>query len=66
MWNAEGKKEDTIAIIPDRSYAGFYAAYVEEMKQNGALDPKTIGSVPNVGLMAQKQKNMVRMTKHSK
>mgnify|MGYP002142918689 FL=1 len=54
MWNAEGKEEDTIAIIPDRAYAGFYSACIEEMKENGALDPKTIGSVPNVGLMAQK------------
>ena len=54
MWNTEGKEEDTIAIIPDRSYAGFYSACIDEMKQNGALDPKTIGSVPNVGLMAQK------------
>nr|MCU0350076.1 NADP-dependent isocitrate dehydrogenase [Flavobacterium sp.] len=54
MWNAEGKEEDTIAIIPDRSYAGFYAACIEEMKKNGALDPTKIGSVPNVGLMAQK------------
>jgi isocitrate dehydrogenase len=54
MWNAEGKEEDTIAIIPDRSYAGFYAACIDEMKKNGALDPTKIGSVPNVGLMAQK------------
>ncbi|KGO90688.1 NADP-dependent isocitrate dehydrogenase [Flavobacterium suncheonense] len=54
MWNAEGKEEDTIAMIPDRSYAVFYSACIDEMKQNGALDPKTIGSVPNVGLMAQK------------
>jgi isocitrate dehydrogenase len=54
MWNSEGKEEDTIAMIPDRSYAGFYSACIEEMKKNGALDPKTIGSVPNVGLMAQK------------
>lgn len=54
MWNAEGKEEDTIAIIPDRSYAGFYAACIDDMKKNGALDPKTMGSVPNVGLMAQK------------
>ena len=54
MWNAEGKEEDTITMIPDRSYAGFYSACIEEMKKNGALDPKTIGSVPNVGLMAQK------------
>jgi len=54
MWNADGKEEDTIAIIPDRTYAGFYAAIVDDMKQNGAIDPKTFGSVPNVGLMAQK------------
>ena len=54
MWNAQGKEEDTIAIIPDRSYAGFYAACIDDMKKNGALDPRTMGSVPNVGLMAQK------------
>lgn len=54
MWNVEGKQQDTLAIIPDRSYAGVYKAVIEEAKQNGALDPRTIGSVPNVGLMAQK------------
>ncbi|MCG2611751.1 NADP-dependent isocitrate dehydrogenase [Flavobacterium sp. SM15] len=54
MWNKEGKEEDTICIIPDRTYAGFYSAVVDDMKKNGALDPKTMGSVPNVGLMAQK------------
>ena len=54
MWNAEGKQQDTIAIIPDRCYAGVYSAVIDEAKQNGALDPTTIGSVPNVGLMAQK------------
>ncbi len=54
MWNKEGKEEDTITMIPDRSYAGFYAAVIEDMKKNGALDPRTMGSVPNVGLMAQK------------
>ncbi|HKX86162.1 MAG TPA: NADP-dependent isocitrate dehydrogenase [Flavobacterium sp.] len=54
MWNAEGKEEDTICIIPDRTYAGFYQAVVDDMIKNGALDPKTMGSVPNVGLMAQK------------
>ncbi len=54
MWNKEGAEEDTVAIIPDRSYAGFYEAVVEDMKVNGALDPTTMGSVPNVGLMAQK------------
>jgi isocitrate dehydrogenase len=54
MWNKDGKEEDTVAIIPDRTYARFYAAIIEDMKQNGAIDPKTFGSVPNVGLMAQK------------
>ena len=54
MWNREGKEEDTLAIIPDRSYAGFYEAVIDDMKANGKLDPTTIGSVPNVGLMAQK------------
>lgn len=54
MWNKDGKEEDTVAIIPDRTYAGFYDAIVQDMKQNGAIDPKTFGSVPNVGLMAQK------------
>ncbi|WP_329806682.1 NADP-dependent isocitrate dehydrogenase [Flavobacterium facile] len=54
MWNTEGKEEDTITMIPDRSYAGFYTAVIDDMKKNGALDPRTMGSVPNVGLMAQK------------
>jgi isocitrate dehydrogenase len=54
MWNAEGKEEDTITIIPDRTYAGFYTAVIDDMKKYGALDPRTMGSVPNVGLMAQK------------
>ena len=54
MWNTEGKEEDTVCIIPDRTYAGFYDAIVQDMKKNGAIDPKTFGSVPNVGLMARK------------
>ncbi|KIA83339.1 isocitrate dehydrogenase [Kaistella solincola] len=54
MWNKDGGEEDTVAMIPDRSYAGFYQAAIEDMKKNGALDPRTMGSVPNVGLMAQK------------
>ncbi len=54
MWNKEGKEEDTVCIIPDRSYAGFYQACIDDMKANGKLDPTTMGSVPNVGLMAQK------------
>lgn len=54
MWNKDGKEEDTIAMIPDRSYAGFYQAAIDDMKNHGALDVTKIGSVPNVGLMAQK------------
>ncbi len=54
MWNAEGNSQDTKAIIPDRSYAGVYQATIDFCKENGALDPATMGSVPNVGLMAQK------------
>ncbi|GGB67858.1 isocitrate dehydrogenase [Flavobacterium suaedae] len=54
MWNAEGNQQDTKAIIPDRSYAGIYDATINFCKENGAFDPATMGSVPNVGLMAQK------------
>ncbi len=53
MWNAEGKTQDTLAVIPDSSYAGVYQAVIDFCKANGALDPKTMGSVPNVGLMAK-------------
>ena len=54
MWNAEGKPQDTMAIIPDRCYAGLYEATIDFCKNHEVLDPKTMGSVPNVGLMAQK------------
>jgi len=54
MWDKEGKERDTIAVIPDSSYASFYQATIEYCKENGALDPSTMGTVPNVGLMAQK------------
>ena len=54
MWNAEGKTQDTLAVIPDSSYAGVYKATIDFCKANGALDPTTMGSVPNVGLMAKK------------
>jgi isocitrate dehydrogenase len=53
MWGADGKAYDTLAMIPDRCYATIYVATVEDCKKNGALDPRTMGSVPNVGLMAQ-------------
>ncbi len=53
MWNAKGKPQDTKAIIPDRCYAGVYTATIDFCKKHGAFDPKTMGSVPNVGLMAQ-------------
>ena len=54
MWNKDGKAQDTIAVIPDRSYSGIYTATIDFCKKHGAFDPKTMGSVPNVGLMAQK------------
>ncbi|MFZ9310999.1 MAG: NADP-dependent isocitrate dehydrogenase [Arenimonas sp.] len=53
MWNAEGKLQDTKAVIPDRCYAGIYQVVIDDCKINGAFDPATMGSVPNVGLMAQ-------------
>jgi isocitrate dehydrogenase len=53
MWNAQGKEQDTLAVIPDSSYAGVYATTIEFCQQHGALDPRTMGSVPNVGLMAK-------------
>jgi len=54
MWNADGKSQDTKAVIPDSSYAGIYTATIDFCKANGAFDPTTMGTVPNVGLMAQK------------
>ena len=54
MWNAEGKLQDTKAIIPDSSYSGIYTATIDFCKKHGAFDPSTMGTVPNVGLMAQK------------
>ncbi|MBU2968539.1 NADP-dependent isocitrate dehydrogenase [Pseudoalteromonas sp. C2R02] len=54
MWNAEGQLQDTKATIPDRCYAGVFQTTIEFCKENGAFDPTTMGSVPNVGLMAQK------------
>ncbi|HYP16469.1 MAG TPA: NADP-dependent isocitrate dehydrogenase [Opitutus sp.] len=53
MYDAQGKLQDTLAVIPDSSYAGIYQATVDFCKKHGAFDPKTMGSVPNVGLMAQ-------------
>ena len=54
MWNAQGETQDAVAIIPDRSYAGVYQATIDFCKRHGALDPAVMGTVPNVGLMAQK------------
>jgi isocitrate dehydrogenase len=54
MWNADGERQDCKAVIPDRSYAGIYEVMIEDCKANGAFDPATMGSVPNVGLMADK------------
>ena len=54
MWNAKGETQDTLAVLPDSSYAGIYQVVIDFCKENGAFDPTTMGSVPNVGLMAQK------------
>ena len=54
MWNAAGETQDTKAVIPDSSYAGVYQATIDFCRKNGAFDPTTMGTVPNVGLMAQK------------
>ena len=54
MWGRDGKPHDTLAMIPDRNYAGIYQATIEFCKQHGAFDPATMGNVSNVGLMAQK------------
>uniref|UniRef100_A0A7S4IAV6 Isocitrate dehydrogenase (NADP(+)) n=1 Tax=Vannella robusta TaxID=1487602 RepID=A0A7S4IAV6_9EUKA len=54
MWNKEGKQQDTLAVIPDSSYSGVYQAVLDFCRTNGAFDPKTMGTCPNVGLMAKK------------
>ncbi|MGB0581035.1 MAG: NADP-dependent isocitrate dehydrogenase, partial [Limisphaerales bacterium] len=54
MWNAEGAQQDALAVIPDSSYAAVYQATIDHCRENGAFDPTTMGTVPNVGLMAQK------------
>lgn len=53
MWGADGKEYDTLAVLPDASYAGIYQVVLDDCRRNGAFDPATMGSVPNVGLMAQ-------------
>ena len=54
MWGPDGKEHDTLAMIPDSSYAGIYQSAIDFCRENGAFDPTTMGTVPNVGLMAQK------------
>ena len=54
MWNADDEEQDTLAVIPDSSYAGIYQVVIDDCRKNGAYDPATMGSVPNVGLMARK------------
>tara|TARA_B110001450_G_scaffold46543_1_gene43229 strand:- start:1577 stop:3805 length:2229 start_codon:yes stop_codon:yes gene_type:complete len=54
MWNSDGQQQDTKAVIPDSSYAGIYSATIDFCKKHGAFDPTTMGTVPNIGLMAQK------------
>ncbi|MFP7364975.1 NADP-dependent isocitrate dehydrogenase [Corynebacterium callunae] len=54
MWNKDDQEQDTLAVIPDSSYAGVYQTVIDDCRKNGAFDPTTMGTVPNVGLMAQK------------
>ena len=54
MWGREGEQKDTLAVLPDSSYAGVYQTVIDDCRENGAYDPTTMGTVPNVGLMAQK------------
>ena len=54
MWNKDGKEQETLAAIPDKTYATIYSAIIDELKENGALNPAVVGSVSNVGLMAKK------------
>src|SRR5690606_28983114 len=54
MWGPDGQEADTLAVLPDSSYAGIYQVVIDDCRANGAYDPATMGSVPNVGLMAQK------------
>ena len=64
MWGPDGKLKDTKFVIPDRSYSGVYREVIDFCKKNGAFDVSTMGSVPNVGLMAKKQKSMDLTIKH--
>jgi len=64
MWGPDGKLHDTLAAIPDRSYARLFQTIIEDCKENGAFDPKTMGSVPNVGLMAQQAEEYGSHDKH--
>lgn len=66
MWGTDGQLHDTKAVIPDRCYATIYQAVIEDCKLHGAFDPTTMGSVPNVGLMAKKLKSTARTTRLSR
>src|SRR5699024_8073652 len=54
MWNKNDEEQEALAVIPDSSYAGVYQAVIDDCRENGAYDPTTMGTSPNVGLMAQK------------
>jgi len=60
MWGPDGGEADTLAVIPDSSYAGIYQVVIDDCRANGAFDPATMGSVPNVGLMAQAAEQQLR------
>ena len=66
MWGADGKPYDCKAVMPESTFARIYQEMINFCKWNGNFDPRTMGTVPNVGLMAQKLKNTVPMTRHSR
>ena len=66
LWGADNKLHEAKAVIPDHSYAGLYREAIENCKQHGAFDPKTMGTVPNVGLMASRPRNTARTTRPSR
>ncbi len=66
MWNKNDETQDTLAVIPDSSYAGVYQTVIEDCKKNGAFDPTTMGTVPNVGLMARRLRSTAPTTRPSR
>ena len=66
MWGPAGEEADTLAVIPDSSYAGIYQVVLDDCREHGAYDPSTMGSVPNVGLMARRPRSTAPTTRPSR